>query len=93
MNYRSRLVGTDVKTGVGDSVYALAPPLEPFRYIFSDAATWRGGKAPGEQGRQVIVNDVARAYLYATCTRDVYIALKAEDGAGPDMGPHHIRQQ
>ena len=31
-----------------------------------------------------MVNDVARAYFYAACTRDVYIDLLVEDVAGLD---------
>ena len=32
-----------------------------------------------------MVNDVARAYFYAPCLRDVNIELPPEDGAGPDV--------
>ena len=84
-NYRSRLVGKEFKTNVDDSLYAPTPPLEALRYILSDAATWRTPGGSEDKPRQVMINDVARAYFYAACTRDVYIELPSEDGAGPDM--------
>ena len=84
-NYRSRLVGKEFKTNVDDTLYAPTPPLEALRYILSDAATLRLPGGSNEECRQVMVNDVARAYFYATCTRDVYIELPAEDEAGPNV--------
>lgn len=73
-NYRSRLVGNEFKTNTEDSLYSPTPPLEALRYIISDAATWRNRSDIGKRKkRQIMINDVARAYFYAACTRDVYI--------------------
>ena len=59
--------------------------------IISDAATWghggvdeQGGGAqePGKRGRrmkQIMLNDVRRAYVNAPCTRLLYIELPDED--------------
>ena len=68
-NYRSRLVGKEFKTYADDSLYASTPPLEALRLIMSRAATDDGTV------RELMVNDVARAYFHAKCTRDIYIEL------------------
>ena len=71
--YRSRLVGKEFKTYADDSLYASTPPLEALRLIMSRAATDDGTV------RELMVNDVARAYFHAKCTRDIYIELPEED--------------
>lgn len=66
--------------------YAPTPPLEALRYIISDAATLRKHENKVNRAkRQLMINDVARAYFYAPCTRDVYIELPPEDDAGPHV--------
>ena len=82
-NYRSRLVGREFNTGVNNALYAATPPLEALRLVVSYAAT----DVPGGKRRQVMVNDVRRAYFYAKATRDVYIELPQED---PDFGSGNI---
>ena len=69
IDYRSRLVGRD------DALYAATPPLEALRLIISNAATTPGG----DQVREVMVNDVRRAYFYAKIDRDVFVELHEED--------------
>lgn len=76
--YRSRLVGMEFKTGRCDELYASTPPLEALRMIVSWAATVDDGTR-GAARRQVMVNDVSRAYFYAKCSRDIYVELPPED--------------
>ena len=78
-NIRCRLVGKEFKTTPDDALYASTPPLEALRMILSRAATIDAG---GEQ-REIMVNDVSRAYFYAKCTRCMYIELPEED---PEYG-------
>ena len=80
-NYRSRLVGRDFNTYKDDSLYAATPPLEALRLIISHAATVRGGgQGHGKVGyRELMVNDVSRAYFYAPATRSLFIELPEED--------------
>ena len=57
-------------------------PLEALRLIFSRAATVK----PGEAKKELMVNDVSRAYFYAKCTRNIYIEIPPEDPAAhPDF--------
>ena len=72
-NYRSRLVGKEFKTYADDSLCASTPPLEALRLIISKAATRDGVE------REIMMNDVRRAYFHARATRDVYVELPAED--------------
>ena len=74
-NIRCRLVGKEFKTAPDDALYASTPPLEALRMIVSRAATYsRGG-----QERELMINDVSRAYFYAEATRCMYIELPRED--------------
>ena len=74
-DYRSRLVGQEFATHRDDALYAATPPLEALRMILSHVATGAGSSL-----RQIMINDVRRAYFYAAATRDLYIELPAEDG-------------
>ena len=62
---RSRLVGKEFRTGPDDALFASTPPLEALRLIVSRAAT----VVEGEPMKEIMVNDVSRAYFYAKCTR------------------------
>ena len=76
---RSRLVGREFNVMKDDSLYAATPPLEAMRLVLSDAAT------QGELGdKEVMINDVRRAYFYARTERDVYVRLPDEDPAKAD---------
>ena len=76
-NYRSRLVGREFNDSKDDTLYASTPPLEALRAIISHASTVDGDR-PGER-RELMVNDVRRAYFYAKQQRSVFINLPAED--------------
>jgi len=80
---RSRLVGREFNVGRDDALYAATPPLEALRIIISDAATI----GENDVRKEVMVNDVRRAYFYAKIERDVFIELPAED---PDFGSDKI---
>jgi hypothetical protein len=72
---RCRLVGKEFRTGPDDALYASTPPLEALRIILSRAATTYDGSTK----REIMVNDVSRAYFYAKMTRPLYIEVPAED--------------
>ena len=74
-NIRCRLVGKEFRTTPDDALYASTPPLEALRLIVSRAAT------VGQNGthREMMINDVSRAYFYAEATRTMYIELPRED--------------
>jgi hypothetical protein len=79
---RSRMVGKEFRTGPDDALYASTPPLEALRVVLSRAATVTD--SGGE--REIMVNDVSRAYFYAKMTRPLYIEIPVEDPkASPDM--------
>lgn len=75
VDVRSRLVGREFNVGRDDALYAATPPLEALRVIISHAATFTCGSAH----REVMVNDVRRAYFYAKIGRDFFIELPPED--------------
>ena len=82
-NYRSRLVGREYNEGKDDSLYASTPPLEALRLIVSHAASVEENHK-GER-REIMINDVRRAYFYAKQQRNLFINLPKEDiEAGPD---------
>ena len=68
-NIRCRLVGKEFRTTPDDALYASTPPLEALRLIVSRAATTDSKGAP----REMMINDVSRAYFYAEATRIMYI--------------------
>ena len=56
--------------------------LESLRLRISRAAT----VGPGEIMKDIVLNDVSRAYFYAKCTKCLYVELLAEDPeAHPDF--------
>ena len=72
-------MGREFNIGRDDALYAATPPLEALRIIVSDAATIAGG----DEAREIMVNDVRRAYFYAKIDRDVFVELPPED---PEYG-------
>ena len=74
--YRSRLVGQEFRTSKEATLYAATPPLEAVRAILSYAATSDGG---GRGEKEVMVNDVSRAYFNAPAKRDLFVELLPED--------------
>ena len=79
-NIRCRLVGKEFRTSPDDALYACTPPLEALRLIMSRAATM----GEDARARNIMINDVSRAYVYAECTRPMYIEIPKED---PDADP------
>ena len=59
--YRSRYVAKEFNTGDEDGLFASTPPLEALRLIIGDAAT-----RDQEEGKVIMVNDVARAFCRVT---------------------------
>ena len=86
-NHRSRLVGREFNEGRDDTLYASTPPLEALRYIVSHAAT-EDPERPGIR-RELMINDVRRAYFYAKQKRNVFINLPSED---PDAKEGEVGQ-
>ena len=86
-NHRSRLVGREYNEGRDDTLYASTPPLEALRYIVSHAATEDPNK-PGMR-RELMINDVRRAYFYAKQKRNVFMNLPAAD---PDAKEGEVGQ-
>ena len=76
-NYRARLVGREFNNHRDDSLYEATLPLESLRVVISHAATNLPGRSDG--GRELMVNDVSRAYFYAPARRALYMKLPAED--------------
>ena len=81
-NYRSRLVAREFNQGKDDTLYASTPPLEALRIIVSHAATVDQDRP--RQRRELMVNDVRRAYFYAQQQRNVFIELPDEDEEAAD---------
>ena len=67
---RSRLVGKEFRTGPDDALFTSTPPLEALRLIVSRAAT----SGAGGEKKEMMVNDVSRAYLYAKCAHHLHRA-------------------
>ena len=79
-NYRSRLVAKEIKKYSDWSLYAVTPPWEAIKLLFSLAvAEGRGWKGTTEKGKKIEVNDVRRAYFYAKARRQVFVELPEED--------------
>ena len=73
-------MGREFNTHKDDSLYAATPPLEALRIIITNAATIdRGGGQGRERRKELMVNDVSRAYFYAPATRYIFIELPDED--------------
>ena len=64
----------------GPILYAATPPLEALRNIIGNAAIIeKGGMRGRERRKELMVNDVSRAYFYAPATLDMFIELPSED--------------
>lgn len=73
-----RLVGREFNDHKDDSLYASTSPLEAMRIILSNAATV-DPEAGEEEQREVMTNDISRAYFYAPAMRSVFMRLPQED--------------
>ena len=74
-NYRSRLVGREIKRDKSLDLFAATPPIETLRFLVARCAQEQRRKDPW----RIAVADVRRAYFYAPATRDIYIEIPAED--------------
>ena len=68
---QSCLVGNEFRTGPDDALFASTPPLEALCLIISRAAI----AGPGEEKKEFMINDVARAHFYAKCTRCLHVEI------------------
>ena len=82
-DYRSRLVGREIKKDRRDDLFAATPPLESLRMLLSICASSQGNM---DEAKNFVVmsNDIKRAYFYAPVTRPVYIAIPREDNEDGD---------
>ena len=79
---RCRLVSKEFRTDPDDALYASTLPLEALRVVLSRAATVDAGGLE----REIMVNDVSRAYFYVNMTRPPYVEIPKEDPkADPGM--------
>jgi hypothetical protein len=81
-NYRSRLVGREIKRDNRLDLFAATPPLETLKLLTSHCA--RGQDRPNP--RRMAVIDVKRAYFYAPATRPMFIEIPLEDREPGDEG-------
>ena len=73
--YRSRLVGREIKKDQRLDMFAATPPIETMRFLASQCAQRQGQSKPWRMG----VIDVRRAYFYAPATRPIYVEIPVED--------------
>ena len=74
-NYRSRLVGREIKRDQRPDPFAATPPLESLRFVVSLCASAQGAARP----HRLLTVDVKSAYFYAPAIRPVYVRLPDED--------------
>ena len=74
-DYRSRLVGREIKTNVRPDLFAATPPLETIKLLIERCAQGQNRTRPLRIG----IVDVRRAYFYAEASREVYISIPEED--------------
>ena len=72
-DYRSRLVGREIRKDNRLDLFAATPPLESLRYIISKCARNQ------RRGFKILTVDVKRAYFYASARRDIYVEIPEED--------------
>ena len=68
-NYRSRLVGREIKNDDRLDLFAATPPLETLKFLLSVCANGQRGNKP----KIFAVIDIKRAYFYAPAKRSVFI--------------------
>ena len=74
-DYRSRLVGREIKTDNRLDLFAATPPLETLKILVSKCARGQNRKDP----LRMATIDIRRAYFYAPAVREVYIKIPKED--------------
>ena len=81
-NFRSRMVGREIKKDNRLDLFAATPPLETLKMLLSMCAKRQKAKQPW----RVAVIDIKRAYFYAPARRPVFIEIPAEDWDEGDDG-------
>ena len=74
-NYRSRLVGRELKIDKRNDLFAPTPLLEAMKALISFFAKSQDGREP----LRFATIDIKRAYFFAPATRKMFIKLPAED--------------
>ena len=74
-DYRSRVVGREIKLDDRLDLFAATPPLESMKILMSWAAKQQRGRSP----IRLATVDIKRAYVYAPVRREVFIKLPQED--------------
>ena len=74
-NYRSRLVGREIKKDKRLDLFAATPPLETLKFLMARAAQEQKRSNPWRIG----TIDVRRAYFYAPSKRPLYVEIPMED--------------
>ena len=81
-NYRSRLVGREVKYDKRLDLFSATPPLETLKVLISMCARRQHDHEPC----RMAVVDIKRAYFYAKARRAVFIEIPIEDREDGDEG-------
>lgn len=81
-DYRSRLVGREIKKDQRPDLFAATPPLESLRMIMSICASHQDKQFP----YRIMTSDIKRAYFFAKATKPIYIEIPVEDREEGDEG-------
>ena len=74
-NYRSRLVGREIKMDKRLDLFSATPPLEALKFLCSVCARGQGGRKP----MRLAAIDIKRAYFYAPARRPIFIEIPRGD--------------
>ena len=77
-DYRSRLVGREIKRDRRLDLFAATPPLESLRFVLSVCASHQSSSR-AQDNYIVMVNDVKRAYFYAPAQRPIFVEILMND--------------
>ena len=81
-NYRSRLVGRELKMDKRLDLFSATPPLESLKMLCSVCARGQSGSRP----LRLAAIDIKRAYFYAKARRPIFIEIPREDRLPGDEG-------
>ena len=70
-DYRSRLVGREIKRDQRPDLFVATPPFESMRMIISICASHQNGGSPC----RILTFDIKRAYCFANVKRPIYIYI------------------
>ena len=79
--FRSRVVGQEIKVDRRDDLFAATPPLEAMKFLLSLAVTEGIGYVKGgkKSGKKLDFIDIRRACYHALARREVYVKLPPGD--------------